>query len=120
MSDMGDDFRAMREFKRDARQLWVECPSPGCDFGGNPVKVAPGSKCRHCGWMAPGERGSDVALARQKEKERWRAEEAAADRKARTQAERTCPQCGKNLRTKAGMLQHVKDKHGAAEPGVAA
>jgi len=63
-SDYGDFCREQREFKQRRRTQWIECSSPGCQFGGNPVKVAPGEKCRHCGVRVSGERGSDLRYAR--------------------------------------------------------
>jgi hypothetical protein len=71
MGDIGDYWSEAREYRRDARSMWIECSSPGCQFGGNPVKVAPGRKCHHCGEIAPGERGSDTRYARRQEQSRF-------------------------------------------------
>lgn len=91
MSDYGDFCREQREFKRATRSQWVECNSPGCQFGGNPIKVAPGEACRHCGVIAPSRRGSDVAYAQL--------------------SLRTCRMCGKVLGNEQGRVQHERDKH---------
>lgn len=63
VGDVGDYWRENREFKRKMRSFWYECPN--CDFGGNPPKVAPGFKCHHCGWQAPGKQGDDIKKARE-------------------------------------------------------
>ena len=116
MGDMGDMWREQREFKRSMRRVWTECSSPGCQFGGNPVKVAPGETCRHCGVRAPGSVGEDIQYARQDEQRR--AEEAAtAERKRKHRlALRTCPKCGKMLKNEQGRVNHDRDFHGASRP----
>lgn len=115
MGDMGDYWREARDYRRAARSQWHECPSAGCQFGGNPVKVAPGGRCRHCGWIAPGQRGEDARYARK------RVAEIAADQdrrdrdRALTMSKRTCKLCGKRLATIPGCEQHMRDKHGSKE-----
>jgi len=116
MGDVGDYWNEHREFKRAARSTWHECTSPGCQFGGNPVKVTPGDKCRHCGVRAPGQRGSDIQFARDDEaqratKEAMRLENVAANLKART-----CRTCGKVLGNKRGRIDHEKMKHAPEHP----
>lgn len=113
MGDVGDYWNAHRDFKRAARSQWVECDSPGCQFGGNPVKVAPGYACRHCGVVAPGERGSDVRHARQDEVRREMDAEKAEQRRRHRQRLRTCRTCGKMLGNEQGRVMHERDKHGA-------
>lgn len=115
MGDVGDYWNEHREFKRAARSQWVACSSPGCQFGGNPVKVAPGSKCRHCGVRAPGQPGSDVRYARQDEIQREMDAEKAAERKAHKLKTRTCRLCGKVLGNEQGRVNHERDKHGATK-----
>lgn len=114
MGDVGDYWNEARAFKRDARRLWLECPSPGCQFGGNPVKVAPGDKCRHCGWRAPGARGSDSRYARAQERKRFLVEEDATERRWKKDEGRTCAVCGKRLKSSTARQQHERDKHGNA------
>lgn len=112
MSEYGEFCRDMRQFKRDRRSNWHECTSPGCQFGGNPVKVAPGRPCRHCGVTAPGERGRDVDLARSLAEHREeQAAEAAAEKRSRREL-RTCPHCGKICKSRDGREHHVRMKHG--------
>ena len=113
MGDLGDYWRDARAFRRAARTQWAECPSAGCQFGGNPVKVAPGENCRHCGWTAPGARGSDVAHARQDEQKRF-AEEAAADADRTARREKlTCPKCGKKFPSTGAVAGHLAHFHSA-------
>lgn len=106
MSDMVEMYREQREFTRDRRAHWHECPSEGCQFGGNPVKVAPAGKCRHCGWIAPGERGSDIAAARNTAKEREDQHAAELADKAARQADRTCEFCKRVFPHARAMRQH--------------
>ena len=111
MGDMIDQFREAREFKRAARRHWHECPSPGCQFGGNPVKVPPGGNCRHCNWQAPGEKGSDRAAA---EHEMWEAEwrKIKAEAKAaEKKSARTCRFCSRHFNTPQGRASHERDVH---------
>lgn len=114
MGDVGDYWNAARSFKRDARSTWNECPSQGCQFGGNPVKVAPGSKCRHCGWQSPGNRGSDVEHARAREAHRSYREAEEAERKSARQATHTCQICRKAFGSVQARTSHERDKHTAA------
>jgi hypothetical protein len=95
MGDMGDYWRDVRDWKRNVRRSWHECPN--CDFGGNPPKVAPGCTCRHCGWEAPGERGDDIRNAN-----------AIEQPEPRT----TCRECGREFADANSCFQHERDKHG--------
>jgi hypothetical protein len=112
MGDIGDYWSEAREYRRDARSMWIECSSPGCQFGGNPVKVAPGRKCHHCGEIAPGERGSDTRYARRQEQSRFLTEAEREEEQKKLIQKRTCTQCGKRLRSKQGRLDHERDVHG--------
>lgn len=111
MGDVGDYWNEHRDFKRAARRYWLECPSASCQFGGNPVKVAPGCKCRHCGWVAPGERGSDARNARMDEGERLWLEMETDRKKAEKKALRTCKFCNREFSTPQGRASHEKDYH---------
>ena len=111
MGDVGDYWNEHRDFKRAARRYWHECPSASCQFGGNPVKVPPGGKCRHCGWKAPGERGSDKANA---EHDLWEAEfeKIKAEQKTAAKREaRTCQWCKRTLGTPQGRAEHERAVH---------
>jgi len=113
MGDVGDYWNEHRDFKRAARSMWHECTSPGCQFGGNPVKVAPGSKCRHCGVRAPGQRGSDVLHAREIAAQHIIDKAKNANRKAEKLALRTC-HFGKIFKSENAMRDHKRDKHAVA------
>lgn len=117
MGDVGDYWNEHKEFMRAARSMWVECLSPSCQFGGNPVKVAPGYTCRHCGVRAPGKRGSDAEFARrsvvQQQTQRDLAEDAG-ERAKRKLTLRTCRACQKIFRNEQGRAQHERDKHADA------
>jgi ferredoxin len=108
---MGDLYRELREFKRDMRTAWHECPSSGCQFGGNPVKVAPGCKCRHCGWRAPGKIGDDKAAAYKLEAERHEREQRAKTERDAKRAKRTCPLCRHVFGSPAAMQAHLATRH---------
>jgi hypothetical protein len=99
------------EFKRYARTQWHECPSVGCQFGGNPVKVPPGGNCRHCGWTAPGERGADTKAAARMQSARWEREAADEAQRAARRAKRTCDLCGKLFINAKAMGHHRTMKH---------
>lgn len=116
MGDVGDYWNAHRDFKRAARSQWVECSSPGCQFGGNPVKVAPGSKCRHCGIRAPGKMGADMKFARDDEVSRHMRLEAEEAERNRRLALRTCNTCGKVLASEQGRREHEHAKHTPEHP----
>lgn len=53
MGDLDDDFRAMRDYRRQVRATWVECPECRIAYGGNGTKNPPGVRCRNCGWVDP-------------------------------------------------------------------
>lgn len=111
MGDIGDYWNEHRAFKRATRSQWIEYSSPGCQFGGNPVKVAPGETCRHCGVVASGQRGSDVTHARRKtEYDADRETRKEEDRKRRL-ALRTCRTCSKIFGNEQSRVQHERDKH---------
>lgn len=59
MSDMGDFWRDVSAGKQARRQYWHECPGCKVRFGTG-TKVAPGCRCKHCRWLAPGNRGDDA------------------------------------------------------------
>src|SRR5512146_528002 len=100
VSDYGDFCREQRQSKRMARLSWHECPSPGCQFGGNPVKVPPGGKCLHCGWQAPGKEGDNPGGAH-------RHTSIAQPKRD------TCKTCGKKFKTEQGRAMHEREVHGA-------
>lgn len=118
MGDVGDYWNEHREFKRAARSLWVECSSPGCQFGGSPVKVPPGEPCRHCGVVAPGVRGSDRKHARVDARTRAMNEEKEAEQRAHKLKTKTCRSCGKVFKNERARVDHERDKHGATSFGL--
>ena len=58
MSDMGDDFRAMRERKKELRsRLGINCPVCTVKLPkAHPTILIPGQKCRVCGFRDERER----------------------------------------------------------------
>lgn len=55
MSDIGDDFRAMRDHKRDLRNKYG-APCPICSVKlpkAQPTIMLPKQKCRVCGFVDP-------------------------------------------------------------------
>ena len=67
MGDMGDYWREHKEYKRELRTFWHECPDCKVAFGTASL-VAPGRRCKHHKWLAPGNVGDDKAAL----KELWR------------------------------------------------
>lgn len=111
MGDVGDYWNEHRSFKRAQRAYWVECPSASCQFGGNPVKVPPGGNCRHCGWKATGERGSDTRKA---DHDLWEAEHRrieAEQKKEAKRLQRTCRWCKRLFNTSGGRADHERSVH---------
>lgn len=115
MGDVGDYWREQRNYKRAVRSFWHECPHCAGVYGTG-TKVPPGTACRNCGWVAPGEKGSDKVRAQSK-----LAEEAAEDESRRINKEakrqrlltlRTCKVCGKVFKDQRARCHHQKDKHG--------
>lgn len=54
MSELGDDFRAMRQARKRHRDKHaIDCP--GCPINRNPTKLYPGIRCRVCGYTRPEE-----------------------------------------------------------------
>ena len=52
MSDLGDDFRAMKQQKREWRDKHtVDCP--GCPTNRSPTKLYEGQTCSVCGYQRP-------------------------------------------------------------------
>lgn len=114
MGDIGDYWNEHKAFKRAARSQWVECSSPGCQFGGNPVKVPPGAKCRHCGVLAPGCVGEDVRFARRDEADREAEQIHEEAERKRKLLLRTCRACGRKFTSEQGRADHERNKHGRA------
>ena len=115
MGDMGDYWRGHREYKRTVRSFWHECPHCAGMYGTG-TKTPPGEACRNCGWIAPGERGSDIVCAQSKlADEAAAAETRAAEKAARRNRSillRTCGNCGKVFKSERARGDHQKDKHG--------
>lgn len=112
MSEMGDDFRAQREFRREARSQWHDCPN--CIYGGNARKIAPGAACHECGWVAPGRRGEDLEHARRAERTTWDDEARDLAQKAARQADqadRTCDICKRVFGNRDSLRMHRRMKH---------
>lgn len=110
MGDVGEYWREHREQQQARRRYWHECPTCRHRYGTG-TKVAPGHRCRNCGWRVPGQAGSDIAraatdiaVAQNLEAER------VAKRVARRQARR-CRFCNRMLRTPEGRAQHEATVH---------
>lgn len=112
---MGDDFREHREWRRAVRNYWEECPNCAISFGTG-TKVAPGDTCRHCGWLAPGKRGSDTRRASQDQ--RMKADRSAIGQKQKeAQAlKRRCLLCNKSFGSTNARQHHERDVHGLLYP----
>jgi flavoprotein len=52
MSELRDDFRYLKERRRQFRRHMHECPKCAIAYGTG-TKVVPGEKCRNCEWVAP-------------------------------------------------------------------
>lgn len=52
MGEMGDDFRAWRDHKREMRAKHTE-ECPGCPINRSPTKLFEGQTCRVCGYRRP-------------------------------------------------------------------
>tara|TARA_R100000544_G_scaffold34719_3_gene21654 strand:+ start:23353 stop:23715 length:363 start_codon:yes stop_codon:yes gene_type:complete len=114
MGDLGDYWREHREYKRALRMFWPECPTCAVTYGTG-TKTPPGEACHNCGWIAPGERGSDKARAKahlsaQYEDEQERAARKA-EKRARLMALRTCRACGRQFKTERARINHERDAH---------
>lgn len=119
--DVGDYWNEAREDRRAIRRHWHECPDCAVSFGTGTL-VAPGEKCRHDGWQAPGQKGDDRRAARQDHKdEEWQEFNSewrklrAQDKTRRRNVLRTCRKCGKKLKSTQARKAHEKDKHPGAE-----
>ena len=59
MSDMGDDYKAWREAKKEYRRKFgVECPQ--CPENRNPTILLPQQRCRVCGYIDPRSRQDEI------------------------------------------------------------
>lgn len=103
MGDEGEYWRAHREYVREQRRNWVECPICAEAFGGHGTKTPPGKKCYNCGWQAPNVDGSFPAKPAKKKYRRKR-------RKIK------CAHCDKKFKTEQNRDQHMKDKHHEEQP----
>jgi len=116
MGDVGEYWRDAREYRRARRVHWHECLSPGCQFGGNPVKVPPGEPCRHCGVVAPGARGEDKRKADVSIEITAKQQERAERRRRESLQRRTCTLCAKVLFSAEAVRSHMRDKHKRTTP----
>lgn len=118
MSEYGDFCREQRQWKQSLRMHWHECPNCAVRFGTG-TSVAPGTKCRNCDWVAPGERGDDVRKVREWAREeraeasRLAAEKAAKKSAKEAQFEFECPYCERRFFNPAARGQHVNRLHQA-------
>ena len=105
MSEMGDFYREMRQERSALRRHWHECPHCAVRFGTG-TSVAPGGRCRNCGWQAPGEHGDDRRAVKA-------AERAEREERRRKEAKNPfpCPYCDRRLKTPAGRGEHVQKLH---------
>lgn len=55
MSDMADDFRAMRDHRREQRRAHgINCPTCAVKLPrAHPTILLPGQRCRVCGYVDP-------------------------------------------------------------------
>lgn len=112
MSEMGDFYRERREYRSELRRHWNECPDCKVAFG-NGTLVAPGCHCRNCNWLSPGEMYSDARAAIEAIKIKRLNEAKALAAKAERKKALQCKICGKHLKNRAGVANHMKDAHGA-------
>ena len=110
MGDLSDYWREAREYKRDLRSNWHECPHCAERYGTGTL-TPPGCNCRNCGWEAPGVRGSDRKAARRAERDRFHRERADQARRDKSGADRTCRFCGKVLGSRLDEEQHEQSVH---------
>lgn len=105
MSDYGDFCRDQRQSRQRLRMHWHECPTCAVAFGTG-TSVAPGRKCRNCGWTAPGEKGDDQRAADDFDKQKeW-------SKKPRNRGPWGCPYCDMSFGSAKARMAHVTKKHG--------
>lgn len=104
MSSYGDFCREQRKARQRVRMFWHECPTCKVSFGTG-TSVAPGGKCRNCGWAAPGKPGDDMRQADEFE--------AKHTRKPKRHGPWECPYCEMSFASKRSRGDHVSKKHGS-------
>lgn len=103
MSSYGDFCREQRKARQRVRLFWHECPTCAISFGTG-TSVAPGGKCRNCGWNAPGKPGDDLRAADKSDQDEWQ-------RKPKHRGKWECPYCDMTFATKAARGAHVSKVH---------
>lgn len=104
MSSYGDFCREQRRARQRVRMFWHECPTCAVRFGTG-TTVAPGAKCRNCGWLAPGQKGDDMRAADEMDRQ------MEAPRKRHRRGPWECPYCDRSFADKQARGAHVNKKH---------
>lgn len=105
MSSYGDFCKEQRRARQRVRMFWHECPTCAVAFGTG-TSVAPGGKCRNCGWHAPGKPGDDMRAADEMDRR------ITATQKPRRRGPWECPYCDMAFASKKARGHHVSKKHG--------